>query len=146
MTFAAALVNSLRSPLPPVTRLGAISGHLRLPGPRQINGHFILTWAQATISSHRLSQSGVNLVMICVGKNFVKILLHICLFQAILRISIFFQIFYLDFFGLGLDLHRGLGELLEVPPAACDPPGCQKWPFEAAWAISFWPGPRQLPG
>ena len=68
------------------------------------------------------------------------------MFQAILRISIFFQIFYLDFFGLGFDLHRGLGELLEVPPAACDPPGCQKWPFEAAWAISFWPGPRQLPG
>ena len=50
----------------------------------------------------------------------------------------FFQNYNLDF-----DLHLGLDrEPPEIPPTACDPPGCRKWPFEAAWTVSFWPVPR----
>ena len=74
--------------------------------------------------------------------------MQISAFHAILSTLFFSQNFDLHF---DLDLHHGLDpgldcEVPEVPPTACDPPGCQKWPFEAAWAISFWPGPRPPPG
>ena len=95
MTFTEALVNSLRSTLPPVTRLGAKSRHLRPPGPF----HFGLG-----PGSNLLSQAKSRLVMICMGKIFVKILLQIRAFQAILRTSIFFQIFDRLFLALALAL------------------------------------------
>ena len=72
-------------------------------------------------------------------KILLKISLQIRAFQVILRALKFFsQILDLDFLGLGLglDLHHG-------PLSAYDLPGCQKWSFEAAWAISYWPGPRR---